>query len=114
MAAKTSKGCNKTDTFYDWLKDDLLPKIQILSVQTGIKDFVLVLDNASFHKAKKIQELVESCGFSLLFLSPYSPDYNPIEHQWRLLKLALAKIRAETDTFWNDLNHQLSQMSSIS
>jgi len=111
FSPKTSKGFTKTDTFFDWLKDDLLPEIQIFSLKNKIRNLVLVLDNASFHKAKKIQELVESYGFKLLFLSPYSPDLNPIEHQWWVLKHNLAKMRTEAENFWDDLKYTLWSMS---
>ncbi|GFE71918.1 transposase [Chroococcus sp. FPU101] len=34
------------------------------------------------HKVKKIQELLESAGAKVIYLSPYSPDFNPIENCW--------------------------------
>jgi len=85
--------------------------MKLFSFETEIKDFVLVLDNASFHKAKKIIELVESYGFKLLFLAPYSPDLNPIEHKWWILKLALAKMRTQAENFYDDLKYNLWLMS---
>jgi transposase len=85
--------------------------LQLFSIKNGIKNLVLVLDNASFHKAKKIVQLVKSYGFKLLFLSPYSPDLNPIEHQWWVLKFRLAKIRTEFENFWDDLKYVLWSMS---
>ena len=47
---------------------------------------VVVLDNASFHKSTGTKELVEQTGAKLLFLPPYSPDLNPIEHDFGALK----------------------------
>ncbi|MDR2645725.1 MAG: transposase, partial [Holosporaceae bacterium] len=38
-----------------------------------------VLDNASFHNRKRTK-LLKDAGCSLIFLPPYSPDLNPIEH----------------------------------
>src|SRR5215213_8542403 len=40
---------------------------------------VVVMDNLSAHKGKKVRELVEARGCELLYLPPYSPDFNPIE-----------------------------------
>jgi transposase len=40
---------------------------------------VLVMDNASFHQGASIKELCDEAGVMLFFLSPYSPDLNPIE-----------------------------------
>ncbi|MYB00568.1 hypothetical protein F4X90_12960 [Candidatus Poribacteria bacterium] len=47
---------------------------------------VLVLDNAMLHKTSRTRELIETTGASLLFLPPYSPDYNPIEHDFANIK----------------------------
>jgi len=47
---------------------------------------VVVMDNASFHKSKKIKDLIESVGCELVFLPPYSPDLNPIEKFWANMK----------------------------
>ena len=51
---------------------------------------VLIIDNASFHKSKKIIALlIESVGCRVIFLPPYSPDFNPIEHHWNAVKNAI-------------------------
>lgn len=38
------------------------------------------MDNAPIHRTEPTRQLIEVCGAELLFLPPYSPDYNPIEH----------------------------------
>ncbi len=40
---------------------------------------VVILDNVSFHKSERAEQLVKARGAWLLFLPPYSPDLNPIE-----------------------------------
>jgi hypothetical protein len=40
---------------------------------------VVVMDNLPAHKVDLITSMIESVGASILYLSPYSPDFNPIE-----------------------------------
>ena len=49
---------------------------------------VILLDNASYHRHRAVNEFVKStCGvIKLAYLSPYAPQLNPIEIQWRVLK----------------------------
>ena len=50
---------------------------------------VIVLDNARFHQSPPTQKLVAAAGCQLLFLPPYAPDLNPIEHRWAAFKTYL-------------------------
>jgi putative transposase len=52
---------------------------------------VIVLDNARFDQSPRTEKLVAAAGCRLLFLPPYSPDLNPIEHHWAALKTRLRK-----------------------
>jgi transposase len=40
---------------------------------------VVILDNLAAHKVPGVRPLIENCGAQLLYLPPYSPDFNPIE-----------------------------------
>ncbi len=44
------------------------------------------MDNASFHQSKKMKELIEEKECILIYLPPYSPERNPIEKYWGVLK----------------------------
>jgi transposase len=52
---------------------------------------IVVMDNLSVHKSKRVKRLIEQTGATLLFLPPYSPDMNPIEEAFSKLKAALRK-----------------------
>jgi transposase len=53
---------------------------------------VVILDNLSSHKGARVRAMIEAAGASLLYLPPYSPDFNPIEPAFA--KHAFAKLKA--------------------
>jgi len=60
------------------------------------------MDNLSSHKRASVREMIEAAGARLLFLPPYSPDFNPIEMAFAKLKALLRKAAARTlDGLWN-------------
>jgi len=57
---------------------------------------ILIMDNLSSHKGPKVRELIEAARATLLFLPPYSPDFNPIENAFKKLKAHLRKAAERT------------------
>lgn len=57
---------------------------------------IVVVDNLGAHKSERARELIEGRGCQLLFLPPYSPDFNPIEEAFSKIKGALRKAQART------------------
>jgi transposase len=57
---------------------------------------VVVLDNLPAHKPAAIREAIEDAGAIVLFLPPYSPDFNPIELAFSKMKANLRKAAART------------------
>jgi transposase len=57
---------------------------------------VVVMDNLTAHKGKRVRELIEERGCELVFLPPYSPDFNPIEQAFSKLKALLRRAEART------------------
>lgn len=57
---------------------------------------IIVLDNLTSHRASRIEEIVEGRGGQVLWLSPYSPDFSPIEKMWSKLKSYLRRVKART------------------
>lgn len=57
---------------------------------------IVIVDNLSAHKDTQARTLIEARGAHLLFLPPYSPDFNPIELCWATVKKALRAAKART------------------
>ena len=60
------------------------------------KGQVVVMDNLSAHKGERIRELIEKRGCELLYLPPYSPDFNPIEEAFSKIKGLIGKAEARS------------------
>ena len=74
---------------------------QILAPSLMPGDMV-VLDNLSAHKVPGIREAIEAAGAKLLYLPPYSPDFNPIEQLFAKLKALLRKAAERSvEGLWN-------------
>jgi transposase len=59
---------------------------------------VVIMDNLATHKIHGVQEAIHSRGARLLYLPPYSPDFNPIEPMWSKIKQMLRSRAPRTDT----------------
>jgi transposase len=57
---------------------------------------VVVVDDLSAHKGGRVKEIVEGRGCELLYLPPYSPDFNPIEQAFSKIKGLLRRAEART------------------
>ncbi len=57
---------------------------------------IVVLDNLGAHKSERARELIEERGCQVLYLPPYSPDFNPIEEAFSKIKGLLRKALART------------------
>jgi len=77
--------------FENWFTTTLLPVVPT--------DAVIIMDNARFHRKSALATLLQSYNtthhttIELLYLPPYSPDYNPIEHYWANLKQRIGKTK---------------------
>ena len=68
----------KTPTFEHWVRRRLTPRLR--------RGDIVLLDNLRAHKSPTVQRLITHRGATVRFLPPYSPDYNPIEAAWGLIK----------------------------
>lgn len=68
--------------------------VEQVLVPTLSEGDIVVMDNLPAHKAAGVRDAIEAAGASLLYLPPYSPDFNPIENAFAKLK-ALLRAKAE-------------------
>ena len=78
VAAVTYPGATDADVFATFAEAALGPALR--------PGDVVVLDNLAAHKDARVRQAVEARGAVLLFLPPYSPDFNPIERAWAKVK----------------------------
>jgi len=71
------------ELFKTYLQNKLLPHLP--------KDSYLIMDNASVHKGKDIEEIYKNYKINLIYLPQYSPDLNPIEKKWNEIKTIYRK-----------------------
>lgn len=69
---------------------------------------IVVMDNLGSHKGADVRKAIEAAGATLLYLPPYSPDFNPIEKAFSKLKALLRKAAERTvDGLWNKIGELL-------
>ena len=88
LAPLTFCGWTDTTAFKFYVNQVLVPQLW-----TGA---CVVMDNLPAHKVAAIREAIEAAGARLVYLSPYSPDFNPIENCWSKVKEFLRSLAART------------------
>lgn len=81
-------GAINGEIFHCWVSEVLCPTLQ--------PGDIVLWDNLSAHKVAGVEELLATRGALLLRLSPYSPDFNPIEQCWSKMKTCLRRAKART------------------
>ena len=66
------------DRFCDWVRRRLSPHLR--------RGDVVLMDNARAHHDPRVRPIITKRGARLEYLPPYSPDFNPIEPAWALIK----------------------------
>ena len=88
LASMTVESPTDGDVFLAYLDEVLCRQLQAGQV--------VVMDNLSVHKVAGVRERIEAVGATLLYLPPYSPDFNPIEQAWSKIKQKLRAAQART------------------
>ena len=81
-------GAMNGEMFLAWVRQGLVPTLQP-------EDWV-IMDNLATHKVVGVREAIEAVGAHLLYLPPYSPDFNPIENMWSKIKQRLRSLAPRT------------------
>jgi transposase len=103
LAPFTIEGACNREVFETWLERCLIP-----TLRPGQK---LMIDNATFHKGGRIEQLVRDTGCEVWYLPPYSPDLNRIEKCWSWLKSRIRKQLEHFETLREAMEHVLSLAS---
>ena len=82
-----------------WFEERLMPLLPPGSV--------VIMDNASFHRKGILRQIASHYHVMVLFLPPYSPEYNPIEKLWANIKSWLKKNMRNYDFFEDALEAAL-------
>src|ERR671911_1809688 len=82
------EGATNREVFETYVKRILVPTLR--------RGQVVVMDNLTAHKGERIRELIEQEGCELLYLPPYSPDFNPIEEAFSKIKGLMRKAEARS------------------
>src|SRR4051794_37552193 len=91
----TIDGSINQQVFEAFVEQVLVPKL--------MPDDLVILDNLSSHKGIRVKELIEATGASVLFLPPYSPNYNPIENAFSKLKQLIRSAEHRSrESLWAD------------
>jgi transposase len=90
LAPFTFVGWTDKEAFLTYVKEVLAPQLW--------PGACVVMDNLPAHKTAEVREAITSVGARVEFLSPYSPDFNPIENCWSKVKEFLRSCEQRTYT----------------
>jgi transposase len=128
LRASVPHGHWKTTTFIGGLRCDRMTAPMVLDgpvngewfqayvdqvlVPTLSPDDIVIMDNLGSHKGAGVRKAIEAAGATLLYLPPYSPDFNPIEKAFSKLKALLRKAAERTvDALWDRIGLLLKEFS---
>lgn len=94
MVCNYFHGATTGELFLEYIQKSLVPHLK--------KGDIVIMDNLRAHKVDGVQQAIEQAGASVLYLPPYSPDFNPIEMLWSKLKSVLRTLKIrDIDILWN-------------
>ena len=98
-------GAINGEIFLAYVRQHLVPTLQA--------DDLVIMDNLSSHKREGVAKAIESVGAKVIYLPPYSPDFNPIEQVFSKFKWLLRSAKERTVTsLWNTCGRLLDQFTA--
>jgi transposase len=88
LATMSIESPTDSDVFLAYLEQVLCPRLR--------PGQLVVMDNLAAHKHPAVRQLIQQAGAELLYLPPYSPDFNPIEQCWAKIKECLRAAKSRT------------------
>lgn len=111
----SSSGIESAMSFEGTLNTQVLLTFIELFLKTSVKPGqVLVMDNAPVHKTQPVVEALNKLNIRVVYLPPYSPHLNPIEHAWSVLKTFLKSVALPTkDDLYHFIGQGINKISKI-
>ncbi len=102
----TYQGGTNKDKFIDYLKNVLAPTLH--------ENNIVIMDNMRTHHAKEVRKTIEDLKINVIYLPPYSPDFNPIEKMWSKIKSVLRKLKIrDSETPPHAVEYAFSKVRSL-
>jgi len=95
IAPLAFEGYTDAEVFNHWIETCLIPELP--------PGYTVIMDRPSFHRKPKTRKLIESAGCRLIYLPAYSPDFNPIEQWWAILKAKIKALISEQKSLLNSI-----------
>lgn len=92
-AYEVMEGSMTGERFIKYVQDVLVPTLH--------EGDIVIMDNLKSHKVRGVKEAIYAIGASVVYLPPYSPDFNPIEKMWSKVKTYLRAICKISDIVYS-------------
>ena len=104
-ASMVLDGATDSEAFCAYIEQVLVPTLR--------GGEIVIMDNLQPHKHARVRQAIEAAGATLVYLPPYSPDFNPIEPMWSKVKQSLRSAAARTfETLLEAIKAALHSVSS--
>ena len=111
-AAKIS-GTMNSDLYLEVLEDEFKRSLEHCIEEHHQSDIMLLQDNAPCHKSGKVMDYLSAQSYGVLDFPPMSPDLNPIENLWSILKRNLHRnqVHRKSDELWEHFEREWEQLN---